>query len=395
MSNSHTTPGLQTHDLAPLMRRAIALARQARWQTWPNPAVGALLLREGQVLAEGWHKRAGGDHAEVDCLKAAAARGIDPRGCTLLVTLEPCNHHGKTPPCTEAILAAGISRVVIGCADDNPEASGGAARLREAGVEVITGVCEEECRDLVADFHVLRQGQRPHVALKLAATLDGRIATRTGHSQWISCAASRQEVWRMRAMLGEQGGGVLVGGGTFRADNPSLTARLDGYEGPQPLALVLTSRLPQPDADFNLLRHRPEQTVFLASPAAASSPTARALRERGVRVLAAGSTAQGKLDIPAMLASLRQELGCPGILCEGGAQLGLALLEAGMVDEFHLHLAPLVLGDAEALPLFRGRIPLQLDEGLRLRPVQVSQCGDDIHLVLRPRSGHTNCGQEA
>lgn len=382
--NGHS-PAPQTDDFAPLMRRAIALARQARWQTWPNPAVGALLLRGDAVLAEGWHKKAGGDHAEVDCLRAAAARGIDPRGCTLLVTLEPCNHHGKTPPCTEAILAAGISRVIIGCADENPQASGGAARLREAGLEVITGVCEDECRDLVADFHILRQGQRPYVALKLASTLDGRIATRTGHSQWISSSASRQEVWRMRALLGAQGGGVLVGGGTFRADDPSLTARLDGYDGPQPLALVLTSRLPQPDADFYLLRQRPEQTVFLASPAAASSPTAHALREKGVRVLPVGSTPAGKLDVPALLARVRQDLGCPGILCEGGAQLGLALLEANMVDEFHLHLAPLVLGDEEALPLFRGRMPLQLDEGLHLRLAQVQPCGEDIHLVLRPR----------
>ena len=388
------SPAPQADNLAPLMRRAIALARQARWQTWPNPAVGALLLRGDEVLAEGWHKRAGGDHAEVDCLRAAAAHGIDPRGCTLLVTLEPCNHHGKTPPCTEAILAAGISRVIIGCADENPQASGGAARLREAGLEVITGVCEEECRDLVADFHILRQGQRPYVALKLASTLDGRIATRTGHSQWISSPASRQEVWQMRALLGAQGGGVLVGGGTFRADNPSLTARLEGYDGPQPLALVLTSRLPQPDADFYLLRQRPEQTVFLASPAAVSSPTAHALRERGVRVLPVGSTTAGKLDVQTLLTMVRQELGCPGILCEGGAQLGLALLEANMVDEFHLHLAPLVLGDDEALPLFRGRMPLQLDEGLHLRLAHVCPCGEDIHLVLRPRQQGADQRQE-
>ncbi|MDO5483924.1 MAG: bifunctional diaminohydroxyphosphoribosylaminopyrimidine deaminase/5-amino-6-(5-phosphoribosylamino)uracil reductase RibD, partial [Desulfovibrionaceae bacterium] len=327
---------------------------------------------------------AGQAHAEVACLNDAAAHGIDPRGCTLVVTLEPCNHYGKTPPCTEAILAAGISRVVIGCTDPNPEATGGLERLRQAGVEVITDVCATECRDLLADFRVLQEGKRPYVALKLAASLDGRIATRAGHSQWISNAASRRNVGELRARMGAQGGGVLVGGGTFRADNPRLTARAEGYNGPQPLACVLTSRLPLADADFHLVKERPEQTVFLASPAAAASTTAHALRQKGVRVLAVGNDGKGKPNFPEMLAALRQELGCPGILCEGGAQLGLSLLEAGLVDEFHLHLAPMILGDDEALPLFKGRAPLHLDEALRMRVTRLSQCEGDIHLLLRP-----------
>lgn len=371
-------------DYAPAMRAAIALAEQARWQTWPNPAVGAVLLRDGQTLAQGWHRAAGQDHAEVACLKDAASKGIDPRGCTLVVTLEPCDHHGKTPPCTEAILAAGISRVVVGCSDPNPEAAGGIKRLRDAGVDVITGVCETECDDLLADFRVLQEGKRPYMALKLAASLDGRIATRTGHSQWISNAASRQEVWKMRALLGAQGGGILIGGGTFRSDNPRLTGRMEGYDGPQPLACILTSRLPHADADYHLLKERPEQTVFLASPAATASTTAHALRQKGVRVLAVGSGGKGIPDFPEMLAALRQELGCPGILCEGGAQLGLSLLDAGMLDEFHLHLAPLILGDEEALPLFKGRAPSHLDEALRLRVTHVRRCESDIHLMLRP-----------
>ena len=222
-------------DFAPFMHEAIALAEQGRWKACPNPTVGAVLARDGRVVARGWHHEAGQDHAEVDCLKDAAARGVDPKGCTLVVTLEPCNHQGKTPPCTQAILDAGISRVVMGLADPNPQAAGGAARLRDAGVEVIGPVCEAECRDLVADFLIWQSTDRPYVILKMAATLDGRIATRNGQSQWISCEASRREVQELRAGLGLSGGAVLVGGGTFRADNPRLTAREDGYEGPQPL----------------------------------------------------------------------------------------------------------------------------------------------------------------
>ncbi len=371
-------------DFAPFMREAIALAEQGRWKACPNPTVGAVLARDNRIVARGWHHQAGQDHAEVDCLKDAAARGVDPKGCTLVVTLEPCNHQGKTPPCTQAILDAGISRVVMGLADPNPLAAGGAARLREAGVEVLGPVCETECRDLVADFLVWQSTDRPYVILKMAATLDGRIATRNGQSQWITCEASRREVHAVRAGLGLCGGAVLVGGGTFRTDNPRLTARGDKADGPQPLACLLTSRLPKPDADFHLLKERPEQTVFLASPAAAASTAAQALRQTGARVLALGPGAHGGPDFPRMFHVLRQELGCPYVLCEGGGRLALALLEAGFVDEFRLHLAPMILGDNEARPLFAGRALQSLSEALRLRISHTSLCGDDIHMLLRP-----------
>lgn len=247
-------------DFAPFMREALSLAELGRWKTYPNPAVGAVLVRDGRILARGFHHAAGEAHAEVECLKDAAARGVDPRGCTLVVTLEPCNHQGKTPPCTQAILDAGVSRVITGLADPNPRAAGGAARLREAGVDVIERVCEQECRDMIADFLIWQSLDRPYVLLKMAATLDGRIATRKGQSQWISSEESRREVQKLRAGIGRCNGAVLVGGGTFRTDNPRLTARGEFAAGPQPLACVLTSRLPAPDADFHLLRDRPEQT---------------------------------------------------------------------------------------------------------------------------------------
>lgn len=372
-------------EFAPFMREAIALAQRGRWRACPNPMVGAVLVRDGEVVARGWHHGAGLPHAEVDCLADAAARKVDPAGCTLVVTLEPCCHHGKTPPCTDAILAAGIRRVVYGLRDPNPVAGGGAALLAAAGLAVTGPVLEAECRDLAADFLVWQTTDRPYVLLKLAATLDGRIATRNGVSQWISCPASRRAVHELRAGVGRAGGAVLVGGGTFRADDPLLTARGDGdtAAGAQPLACILTSRLPAPDG-ARLLRERPRETVFLASPAMAASSAAQALRERGARVFALGPAPGGGPDLSGMLRGLRQELGVRCVLCEGGGRLALSLLEAGLVDEFHLHLAPLILGDAEARPLFAGRMPLELDAALRLRLCRLERCGEDAHLLLRP-----------
>lgn len=369
---------------APFMREALALAENGRWSACPNPTVGAVLVRDGQVVARGWHHAAGQPHAEVECLRDAQRQGIDPAQCTLVVTLEPCNHYGKTPPCSEAVLAAGIKRVVIGLYDPTPKAAGGAERLRAAGVEVIGPVCEQECRDQVADFLAWQQG-RPYVILKMAATMDGRIATRTGHSRWVSSEGSRALVHRLRAGIGRAGGAVLVGGGTFRADNPCLTARIPGETVErQPLACVLTSRLPNPAGDIQLLKERPHQAVFLCSPAAAASTAAHALRQMGVRVLALGPGQRGCPDFPAMFHMLYEELHCPYVLCEGGGHLALSLLEAGFADEFLLHLAPRILGDNEAAPLFDGRSPLTMAEALDLRVCRTTLCDGDVHLQLRP-----------
>ena len=375
-----------TSMYAPFMRAAIALAERGRWLTCPNPTVGAVLVRDGHVLAEGWHHACGEAHAEVDCLRDAAEKGVDPCGCTLVVTLEPCNHQGKTPPCTDRILEAGIPRVVIGLRDPNPVAAGGAERLRAAGIKVIEGVCEQECRDLVADFLVWQEKKRPYLLLKLASTLDGRIATRTGHSQWVSCAASRAGVHALRAGIGHAGGAIMVGGGTLRADNPRLTARTDLENATirQPWACVVTSRLPAVNGDCHLLRERPEQTIFISTPAVAASRLAHELRDLGARVLSVPPLAKGSLDMGSMLAQLYEEIACPCILCEGGGRLALSLLDCGLVDEFHLHLAPRILGDNQAVPLFDGRTPLQLDEALQMRISDLRRCGDDVQIVLRP-----------
>lgn len=370
-------------SFAPFMAEAIKLAERGRFHTCPNPTVGAVLARDGKIVARGWHTAYGKPHAETECLLDAQKNGVNPSECDLIVTLEPCAHHGKTPPCVDAILAAGIKRVAYGARDPNPNAAGGAARLASAGVEVTGPVLEQECEDLIADFRVWQTTGRPYIYLKLAATLDGRIATRTGHSQWISNDQSRAQVHALRAGIGLAGGAVLIGGGTFRADDPRLSAR-QGANAKQPLACILTSRLPQPGSVFRLLDQRPDETIFFASPAAAASTTAEALRKKGCRIIAIGPGQDGKPDFDTMFKNLRQELNCHYVLCEGGGRLALSLLEAGYMDEFHLYLAPLVLGDNEARPLFRGRAPLSLDEALALRVSSVGTADGDIRIILRP-----------
>ncbi len=380
-------------DYASAMREAIALAFKGRFHTAPNPCVGAVLVRDGSVVARGFHERYGGPHAEINALADAAAKGINPAECTLVVTLEPCNHHGKTPPCADAVIKAGIRRVVIGSPDPTPEASGGAEKLRDSGLEVITGVLQCECDDLIADFITWRTTELPYTILKLASTLDGRIATRTGHSQWISC----EETLRLVHTVRRHAGAILVGGNTFYHDDPRLTCRPGPGEPPagkQPLAVVVTSRLPAPDMASHLLRERPHETIFWTTIAAAASPKAEALRKKGVRILglsplsrtdnASPGAMRAELDLREGLVSLRREFDCLYVMCEGGGRLGLSLLEKNLAGEMHLHLSPRILADNEATPLFNGLSPLQIDEGVSLRILATRICGDDLIVTLRP-----------
>lgn len=368
-------------DWSGFMLRARDLALRGRGAAAPNPCVGAVLVRRGAVVAEGWHTAYGAPHAEVECLADAARKGVNPKDCTLVVTLEPCNHHGKTPPCTEAVLAAGVPRVVVGAADPNPEvAGGGMERLRQAGVEVAAGVCEAECRDLIADFLVWKTTDRPYIVLKLAATLDGKIATAAGHSQWVSCAESREEVHRLRALSHA----VLVGGNTFRADDPKLTARPGGVAAErQPLAVVVSTRLPQADKKYHLLQERPEETVFWTTEAAAAGPGAEALRDRGCRVWGL-PPGEGGLDLGPGLTRLRREFDCLYVLCEGGGSLALSLLRQGRMDELRLYSAPKVVGDPAAPGLFTGFTPETMDQAIALRLAEVGRLGADARLVYRP-----------
>jgi diaminohydroxyphosphoribosylaminopyrimidine deaminase/5-amino-6-(5-phosphoribosylamino)uracil reductase len=367
------------------MDAAVALAEQGRWRVCPNPAVGAVVVRNGHIAAQGFHSAYGQAHAETERLRDAAKKGVHPADCTLCVTLEPCNHHGKTPPCTQAILEAGIRRVVVGLRDPHPQAGGGAEWLRDRGVEVETGVLEQACREVTADFLVWQREQRPYLFLKLASTLDGRIATRSGHSQWISGEDSRAATHELRAHVGGCGGAVLIGGNTLYADNPLLTARPLPEDARQPLACVLTSRLPDPAENLRLLHQRPEYCVFLCPRELAASPGADALRGIGARVYGLDKAQNHEgLDLHAGLRLLWNNHACFYVLCEGGGKLALALLEQGLVDEFRLHMAPRILGDNAALPLFDGRAPLRMDQSVNMRVSSLRMCGEDAHFVLRP-----------
>ncbi|TVM32547.1 bifunctional diaminohydroxyphosphoribosylaminopyrimidine deaminase/5-amino-6-(5-phosphoribosylamino)uracil reductase RibD [Oceanidesulfovibrio marinus] len=369
---------------------ALTEAERGRFATAPNPCVGAVLATRDGILARGYHAAPGQPHAEVMCLRDARDKGVDPASATLFVTLEPCNHTGRTPPCTRAILDAGVRSVVVGHPDPNPlVAGGGLAFLRENGVNARYSRdpdVRQACADSLADFLVWVGGDLPYVILKLATTLDGRIATRTGHSQWITGPDARREVHQLRRGVGA----VLVGGNTFREDDPQLTHRLaeggapldetadDAHPLKQPLAVVATSRLPEPGAVCRLLSERPHQTVFIAPPAAAESDQAKALVQCGARIIAAKDMAEG-------LRALRRELGVHHVLCEGGGGLGLSLLEAGLVHELRLHMAPKLLGDAEARPLFAGRAPERMDEALGMRLTETRTAGQDLLLTFRPQ----------
>ena len=371
------------------MRRAIELAERGRWRTAPNPTVGAVLVRDGEIVAEGWHQVCGQAHAEVNCLRDAAEKGIDPAGCTLYVTLEPCNHFGKTPPCSHAVLNAGIKRVFIGLPDMNAKAAGGAEFLRQNGVEVVSGLLEDECRELVADFITWQTTRRPYVILKMASTLDGRISTKAGRSQKISNDASHAEVHRLREMVGIARGAVLVGGNTLALDDPRLTARTPTAQR-QPLAAVITSRLPS-ESSSELVRERAADSVFFTSAAQAASPAAQALRAKGARVYgidrAENGLAATPLDMAQVLEILRNEENCLYVFCEGGGRTALSLLDAGLVDEFHLHMAPLILGDDEATPLFSGRHTESMEDALRMKAVSVSLADGDVHIRFRAKRG--------
>jgi diaminohydroxyphosphoribosylaminopyrimidine deaminase/5-amino-6-(5-phosphoribosylamino)uracil reductase len=367
-----------------IMLQAVALAEKARGLTAPNPCVGALIVQDGQIRASGFHRQAGGPHAEVAAMNQAGERGIDLRHSELWVTLEPCNHHGRTPPCTQAILQAGIPRVVVGIRDPNPGVQGGGIEtLRSKGVQVEVGVAEQACRDLIADFLCWQEEARPYVQLKLACSLDGRIGTRTGHSVWVTGEEARLRVHRLRSRVQA----VMVGGATLMEDNPSLTCRLqDRHQIQQPLAVVVTSRLPEPDARLNLL-NRPRDLILLTPSRTAQSREAQRLQDMGVRIWALPGE-EGRLEIAPGLKRLFAEQGCFTLLCEGGGRLAMSLARQGLVDELHCVFAPRVLGDEQARSSFAGQSVNRMEQTLSWRFVSHDTVGDDLWTVLRPRRGH-------
>lgn len=344
-----------------------ALRAGARGRPSPNPHVGAVVARGAEVIATGHHRRAGEPHAEVMALRRAGRRA---RGATLYVTLEPCNHFGRTPPCTDAILEAGVKRVVIGCPDPAPHVPGATRKLRRAGVAVTVGLCRDRAHALIADFEKHITTGIPFVTLKAAVTLDGRIATRTGDAKWITGERARREAHRLR----DRSDAVLVGVGTVLADDCSLTVR--HVRGRDPLRAVLDTELRTPP-DARIVRQRSAAgTVVFHGPRA---PEARrsALAEAGVELVEVPLAGEGRLDLVAVLRELgRRDV--VRLLVEGGAQVHGALLDAGLVDRVAVFVAPRIVGDAGAPPLALGGGVARIADAWRIRDPEIRRLGHDV-----------------
>lgn len=327
------------------MRRALRLARRGLGFVEPNPMVGCVIVRRGRILGEGWHRRFGGPHAEIEALRRCTS---PPRGATAYVTLEPCCHHGKTPPCTEALIATGVRRVVAAMTDPNPRVNGrGLERLRAAGIEVEVGVASEDARALAAPFAKLVGSGRPWVILKWAQSLDGRLATRTGDTRWISDAAARLHAHRTRARMDA----ILVGVNTVLTDDPLLTCR--GVR-PRRVAtrIVLDTRLRTPPR-ARLVRTAREAPTWIVCGRDAPSRREAALAAAGVRIHRLPASREG-----VRLASLLDWLGAQqmtNVLVEGGGRILGGFVDQRLADEVQVYVAPLLIGGEKAAPALGGR----------------------------------------
>jgi diaminohydroxyphosphoribosylaminopyrimidine deaminase / 5-amino-6-(5-phosphoribosylamino)uracil reductase len=362
------TPG-DLGDHAAFMRRAIDLARNGLGLAAPNPLVGAVVRQGDRVVGEGWHEGPGTAHAEIEALEMA---GAEARGATLYASLEPCSHHGRTPPCAPAVIEAGIARVVIPTRDPNPVVDGrGVAILRRGGVDVVEGILAEEGIELIAGFAKHVRTGLPLVTIKMAASLDGKVAARDGSSRWITGGEARLDVHRLRA----SSGAIVVGAGTALADDPALTVRLPGFRGRPPLRVLLdsTGRTPPTNALFD----RAAPTVVATTPASAAEARA-AWREAGAEVLVfeePGPTG----GVP--LGELLQTLGkrdIQDVLVEGGPALAWSAVREGVVDRLVLYLAPKLIGGRDAPGILAGQGISTIAEAPAVRIVRVEHLGDDL-----------------
>jgi len=350
------------------MHHALGLAALGLNTTDPNPRVGCVLVRAGAVVGEGWHERAGGPHAEVCALQSA---GAEARGATAYVSLEPCAAHGRTPPCTTALLEAGIGRVIYAAADPNPEMRGGGAVLREAGLRVDDGLLAAEARELNVGFFSRHERGTPWIRVKIGASLDGRTALANGASRWITGPQARADAQLFRA----RSSAVLTGSGTVLADDPTLNVRIQGASR-QPVRVVLDSDL---RVSVTARVYGPEAPAMVFT-SCADQGKRESLRQRGVRVEEVAGTGAG-LDLQAVLARLAA-LGANEVWVEAGARLSGALLQAQLVDELVVYLAPCLLGP-QAQPLANLPLLESLDERLALRFESVQQLGPDLRVIAR------------
>lgn len=364
------------------MKRALKLAELGRGWSNPNPMVGAVLVKDDRIIGEGYHRKYGELHAERNALADCRNRGEDPKGAVLYVTLEPCCHYGKTPPCTEAILEAGIAKVVVGSGDPNPLVGGKGIRiLREQGVEVTEGVLEEECLELNRIFFHYVRTKTPYVVMKYAMTMDGKIATRTGESQWVTGEEARHNVQETRHALM----GIMVGIQTVLADNPMLSCRLPGKKSP--VRIICDSKLRIP-LSSKLVQTAGSQRTIIATCGGEEEKLA-ALRERHCEIIRTAPE-NGRVDLQELMVRLG-ELGIDSILLEGGAALNWSALKAGIVNEVHTYLAPKLFGGTEAKSPVGGMGVALPAEAYALRTKAVRQFGEDLLI----ESEVISCSQES
>lgn len=327
------------------MRRALRLAHRGWGRTRPNPMVGAVVIKDGKVVGEGYHRAAGQPHAEAEALRAAGAAA---GGATMVVTLEPCSSHGRTPPCTEALIKAGIKRLVFGVADPSPAHKGKARKILQAhGIEVEQGLLKETCENLNAAFFCRIQAGRPFVCLKLAITLDGKLATAAGDSKWVSGTAARRRVQQLRRWADA----IMVGAETVRQDNPSLTVREPKNWGSQPRKIVWTRDPDKFSKDLNIWSEPDNPPIFI------SASTEQEWRQR--------------------LTKLAQEEGIAGLLLEGGGELAGSAVQAGIVDQVMVFIAPKILAGRNSRPAVGGNDPAKLTEAVMLENRRMERVGED------------------
>ena len=350
------------------MRMALNLAKKGQGYTTPNPMVGAVVVKNGKVVGRGFHRAAGQAHAEVNAIDDA---GENAKGAWLYVNLEPCNHTGRTPPCTRKILDAGIRRVIVAMADPHTKAGGGAAYLRQNGIDVQVGVCEKQAICLNEAFVKYVSTGRPFVILKCAATLDGRIATRTGDSKWVTGEKARRHVHRLRHAVDA----IMVGIGTIRADNPSLTSRLGKKKGVDPVRIVLDTHLSISPAARILALNSDADTILIAGKGAAKGKR-KQFQQKRVRVIEQ-PVKGGQIDLTSLMDRLGAE-GITSLLIEGGSRVLASALSSGIVDKALFFFAPKILGGDDGVPICQGPGPALMKDSIQLKQIRIQRFAEDV-----------------
>ena len=351
------------------MQRAIELARLGEGFVSPNPMVGAVIVKDGKIIGEGYHEKYGQLHAERNALKDCEKKGNSPKGATLYVTLEPCCHHGKTPPCTEAVMESGISKVVIGTLDVNPLVAGkGAKILSDYGIKVEVGLLERECRNLNRVFNKYISSKRPYVVMKYAMTADGKIATSTGESKWITGEAAREYVHKLRKWLS----GIMVGVSTVIADNPMLDCRLE-ESFKNPVRIICDTSLRTP-LESNVVKTADKIETIIAT-ACDDRKKIKQYEKKGCKVLIVPKAKNG-IDLNYLMKEIGK-LGIDSVLLEGGGTINYSALESRIVDEIHVHMAPKILGGNSRSPVAGLGIE-KIDKAIRLNPIATTWAGEDL-----------------